>query len=166
MVDDRPPVPAAMKRRVLIEAGHRCAIPTCRHIEVDIHHITPWATVRAHTEDNLIALCPNCHRRADREEIDKKSLRIYKFNLQSAHDKYSAFEIDFLFELQKNLGVPIGWPSFNMLLLNRLAEANLIERKGPEERIMLVGSFPIFIVPVGLTMAGRTFLDSLSEKSV
>jgi hypothetical protein len=32
----RPPIPAELRRRILVEAGHRCAIPTCRHIEVDI----------------------------------------------------------------------------------------------------------------------------------
>jgi 5-methylcytosine-specific restriction endonuclease McrA len=72
--EGRPPVPADIRRRVLVEAGHRCAIPTCRYIEVDIHHIIPWATCQAHEYDNLIALCPNCHRRADRGEIDRKSL--------------------------------------------------------------------------------------------
>ena len=35
-------IPAKLKRRVLVEAGHRCAIPACRQIEVQIHHIVPW----------------------------------------------------------------------------------------------------------------------------
>jgi predicted restriction endonuclease len=97
--DGRPPIPADIRRRVLVEAGHRCAIPTCRYIEVDIHHIIPWAQRQAHEYDNLIALCPNCHRRADRGEIDRKSLRRYKINLRFIHDKYSQLEIDILFEL-------------------------------------------------------------------
>jgi len=46
-----------------------------------------------------MALCPNCHRRADRGEIDRKSLGLYKANLRFVHDKYSNFEIDMLFEL-------------------------------------------------------------------
>ena len=53
---DRPPIPAEMKRKVLVEAGHRCAIPTCRHIDVDVHHIIPWETCKKHEYENLIAL--------------------------------------------------------------------------------------------------------------
>jgi HNH endonuclease len=79
---DRPGIPANIRRRVLVETGHRCAIPTCRYIEVD-------ADTKAHVYDNLIALCPNCHRRAYKGEIDRKGLRIYKLNLRLAHDKYS-----------------------------------------------------------------------------
>jgi HNH endonuclease len=117
-VEGRPPIPADIRRRVLVEAGHRCAIPTCRYIEVDVHHVVPWAQCQSHEYDNLIALCPNCHRRADRGEIDRKSLRLYKFNLRFAHDKYSQIEMDILFELFRipvNEGMP--WLGFNLILL-------------------------------------------------
>ena len=74
----RPPIPAELRRRVLIEAGHRCVIPTCRETEIDLHHIVPWDECKEHTFENLVALCPNCHRRAHKGEIDRKSLRLYK----------------------------------------------------------------------------------------
>ena len=77
----RPPILAELKRRVLIESGHRCAIQTCRHETTDIHHIVPWSQCKKHEYDNLIALCPNCHRRAESGGIDRKSLRIYKTRL-------------------------------------------------------------------------------------
>lgn len=44
----------------------------------------PWETSQSHDFENLIALCPNCHRRADSGEIDKKSLRLYKARLGAA----------------------------------------------------------------------------------
>ena len=47
------------KREDLVEADHRCAIPTCRQTPVEIHHIVPLARVHEHTFDNLIALCPH-----------------------------------------------------------------------------------------------------------
>jgi len=78
---DRPAIPADLRRRVLLEAGHRCAIHTCRHVDVDVHHIVPWAREREHRFENLIALCPNCHRRADAGDIDRQSLRLYKARL-------------------------------------------------------------------------------------
>lgn len=80
---NRPQIPAELKRRVLLEAGHRCAIPTCKFPDVDIHHIVPWAKVKEHNFNNLIALCPNCHRRAHNGEIDKKSLFQYKARLNA-----------------------------------------------------------------------------------
>lgn len=80
----RPAIPAEIRRAVLVEAGHRCAIPTCRYPSSDLHHIIPWETCKAHDFDNLIALCPNCHRRADSGEIDRKSLRLYKSQLSAA----------------------------------------------------------------------------------
>ncbi len=77
----RLPIPEELRRAVLVEAGHRCAIPRCGQTELDIHHIIPWETCRKHEYDNLIALCPVCHRRAHQGEIDRKALRIYKTKL-------------------------------------------------------------------------------------
>ena len=81
---NRPPIPAEIRRFVLVEAGHRCAIPTCRYPDVDVHHIIPWATCLSHDFENLITLCPNCHRRADAGGIDRKSLRLYKAQLTAS----------------------------------------------------------------------------------
>ncbi len=81
---ERTPIPADLRRQVLLEAGHRCAIHTCRHVDVDVHHIVPWAQCGEHRLENLIALCPNCHRRAERGDIDRKSLRLYKARLAAA----------------------------------------------------------------------------------
>ena len=78
-MSDRQAIPAEIKRQILVGAGHRCAIQTCRSSsDVDIHHIIPWEECKIHGPDNLIALCPNCHRLADRGKIDRKSLRKYK----------------------------------------------------------------------------------------
>lgn len=78
---DRPAISAEIRRAVLVESGHRCAIPQCRHPDVDLHHIVPWETCKKHEYENLIALCPNCHRRAHKGEIDRVSLRTYKAKL-------------------------------------------------------------------------------------
>jgi hypothetical protein len=77
-------IPAETRRAVLVESGHKCAIPKCGHGDVDIHHIVPWEICRKHEYRNLIALCPNCHRRAHKGEIDRKSLLIYKAQLEAA----------------------------------------------------------------------------------
>ena len=89
---DRPAVPTALKRAVLVEAGHRCAIPTCRATTTEIAHIVPWAEVQEHTFENLIALCPNCHTRYDKGEIDRRSMLMYKRNLGLVTGRYSDAE--------------------------------------------------------------------------
>jgi hypothetical protein len=81
-----------MERDVLIEAGHRCAIPTCKAVPVELAHIVPWATVKEHTFDNLIALCPTCHTRYDAGQIDRKSMLQYKANLSVMNGRYGEME--------------------------------------------------------------------------
>lgn len=85
--NNRPPIPAELRRRVLLESGHRCAIPTCKFPDIDVHHIIPWSKCLEHQFDNLIALCPNCHRRAHNGEIDRKSLLLYKSRLVALFGK-------------------------------------------------------------------------------
>jgi hypothetical protein len=90
--EGRLEIPAALKREVLVEAGHRCAIPTCRSTPVEVAHIVPWRTCHEHTFDNLIALCPTCHARCDRGVIDRPSMRRYKANLSVLNSRYGDIE--------------------------------------------------------------------------
>ncbi|MFF1908301.1 HNH endonuclease [Kitasatospora sp. NPDC058218] len=94
MPEGRSAVPAALRRQVLVEAGHRCAVPTCRQHPVDIEHINDWARVRKHEFENLIALCPTCHRRKGNgpDQIDRKALRQYKANLAVLNSRYGDLE--------------------------------------------------------------------------
>jgi hypothetical protein len=94
MPDGRDAIPAAVRRDILVEAGHRCAIPTCRQTPVEIAHIVPWAQSHKHTFDNLIALCPTCHARYDapRSEIDRLAMRQYKSNLSVLNQRYGDLE--------------------------------------------------------------------------
>jgi hypothetical protein len=83
---DRPAIPAELERHVLFEAGHRCAIHTCRQHPVEIAHIDPWEKVREHKFENLIALCPTCHDRYDKKrDIDRKAMLMYKQQLADGH---------------------------------------------------------------------------------
>jgi len=75
-----------------MEAGHRCAIPTCHQVPAVIAHIIPWEQVKKHSFDNLIALCPTCHSRFDRGEIDRKAMEQYKANLSVLNGRYGDLE--------------------------------------------------------------------------
>ena len=156
--ETRTAIPADIKRRVLVEAGHRCAIPTCRHIEVEVHHINPWSKCREHKYENLIALCPNCHARADRGDIDRKSLRLYKSNLRFAHDKFSQFELDVLFEANK--GRDLQWPSFMNLLIKRLVDAGLV-KIFQKDSTVFVSNMPISPGKIRITDKGRRFIRDI-----
>jgi len=78
----------ARKRMALVEAGHRCAIPTCRHPTTETAHIVHESENDDESFANLIALCPKCQNK----EIDAQSMRMYKHNLEILNSRYSDFE--------------------------------------------------------------------------
>jgi len=166
MAEERTPIPAELRRKVLVEAGHRCAIPTCRSIEVDIHHIIPWEKCKKHEYSNLISLCPNCHRMADKGEIDRKSLRMYKNNLRFLYDKFTTFEIDILFELNK---MPeskmMQFPPYLILLVKRIIEAGYVQWIQTPRGVMIGGmkSNPDFLQ---INYKGREFIQTLSSNDI
>lgn len=93
MPQGRPAIPRALDRQVRVEAGHRCAIPTCRATAgLQIHHITPYARVKEHTFENLILVCSNCHSRITSGEIDRPATLAYKTNLGILIGRYGDLE--------------------------------------------------------------------------
>ncbi len=73
----RPAIPADIKRQVLIESGHRCAV--CgRFSPLELAHIIPWHKSKEHKAENLICLCANCHGQSHKGKWDEKTLREYK----------------------------------------------------------------------------------------
>lgn len=93
MAEGRLDIPIAIKRAVLVEAGHRCAIPTCRQWPIELAHIAPYRDVRKHAFENLIALCPTCHTRFDNtNDIDRKAMLRYKQNLGVLNGRYTDVE--------------------------------------------------------------------------
>ncbi|MGW5259669.1 HNH endonuclease signature motif containing protein [Microbispora sp. NPDC004025] len=97
MAEGRPRIPADIERAVFMEAGHRCAIPTCKQTEgLQIEHIDDYAKVKKHEFDNLILLCANCHARKQNgtgpRKLDRKALRQYKANLGLLNSRYGDVE--------------------------------------------------------------------------
>jgi len=89
----RANIPRPLRRKVELEAGHRCAIPTCRATSsLEVHHIKPWAKSKEHKFSNLILLCANCHGRCTKGEIDQKSMKQYKANLAMLNAQFSHVE--------------------------------------------------------------------------
>ena len=169
MSENRDAISAQLKRQVLVEAGHRCAIPTCRHTaNVDIHHIIPWETCLKHEFDNLICLCPNCHRMAHdgSNGMDRKALRIHKANLSLLNSRYSEYERRILLSFAKDSLVNSIWLPIALdahINLMYLLEDNLLVEKdrrihmhsssGPSEPATIVGN-----VLYELTNKGKQFV--------
>lgn len=155
----RPGIQAELRRRVLLEAGHRCAIPTCKFPDIDVHHIVPWSKCREHRFENLIALCPNCHRRVHKGEIDRKSLLLYKNRLVALFGP----------EMLKQpviISTPKIWVSSSSC--NYTAE--IISTKNSEDNYYLEVEFPQFIphslhhindlIKARITHLGNNLIDS------
>lgn len=106
-----------------MEAGHRCAIPTCRNTTVEIAHIIPWEKVRRHAFENLIALCPTCHTLYDVEKkIDPVAMKGYKANLGLLSSRYNDDErrlLEYFAEYgeERTLDVAAGFEFHFMYLL-------------------------------------------------
>ena len=73
----RPAIPIEIKREVLFEARHHCAV-CCTPLPLEYAHIIPWSKSQDHSLENLIALCANCHERADNEKWGVSYLQRYK----------------------------------------------------------------------------------------
>ena len=112
----------ARKRMALAEAGHRCAIPTCRHPTTEIAHIVPESQSHDDSFKNLIALCEKCQKK----EIDAQAIRGYKRNLAILNSRYSEFErrvFDQIAETDQRSF--IVEPGFDILLLHAVNDGLL-----------------------------------------
>jgi HNH endonuclease len=155
---DRPALPAALEREVKIEAGYRCAVPACRQTPVEIAHIVPWAEVKEHTFDNLICLCPTCHSRYDRGEIDRQAMKHYKANLSLLNGRYIDIErrvLD-LFAAQPEAQVIKLPGGFDIFVLNLLRDGFLVVVEQTEGKPL--AEWPSSRT-YALTSSGRTFID-------
>ncbi len=163
---ERPKIPKDLERKVKIEAGHRCAIPTCKFPRVEIAHITPWAEVNEHKFENLIALCPNCHELFDKDrKIDRKSMLIYKQNLGLLNSRYGEFErriLDLFCEDQRANAIRLA--GLSEIQVFYLLKDGLLQKNGKDSGVKSSG------VPTWeeyqLTAQGKTFIENLRQAHV
>ncbi|MBT0993914.1 HNH endonuclease [Cellulomonas sp. DKR-3] len=135
MSERRPDVPMPVQRAVRVEAGHRCAIPTCRQTSgLEIHHIRDWADSRDHSFENLILLCAVCHSRATKGEIDRLAMQAYKANLGLVTGRYGDLERRVLERFTKDpLLTEIVIDRANELSLQYLVDDGIIEDLGSSD---------------------------------
>jgi len=128
-VTNRPAIPRQLEREVLIESGHRCGIPTCHQVPVEMAHIIPWEKVHEHSFENLIALCPTCHTRYDKGEIDRKAMLQYKANLSVLNGRYGDLERRVLRYFAERINEDAIWlvGGLEILIMNLLKDDLIID---------------------------------------
>jgi HNH endonuclease len=111
MPQGRPPIPAELERALFIEAGYRCAVPTCRAVKpLTVEHIEDWVKVKEHKFANMLILCANCHglKGEGPRMLDRKALRQIKANLGIINGRYGELERRILMFLAQNPKPAIG----------------------------------------------------------
>ncbi|MDR3639163.1 MAG: hypothetical protein P4L84_35485 [Isosphaeraceae bacterium] len=74
--------PVDVRRILLVEARHRCAI--CRNTAPpQFHHMLDWARLNHHDTEHMLVLCGTCHSLCSNGQIDYKSQLAYKKELQA-----------------------------------------------------------------------------------
>jgi hypothetical protein len=76
----RKAISKVVRDRLLVDAMHRCCLCP-EHADVtDVHHIVPISEDGPNTADNLMVVCPNCHRKIHsiRSRDNPEQLRMYK----------------------------------------------------------------------------------------
>jgi|ERR1022692_109825 hypothetical protein len=164
MPNRRDHIPRELERALLIESGHRCAIPTCRAVApLEIDHIDDWARVREHKFENMIVLCRNCHglKGDGPRQLNRQALRQYKVNLGVVNSRYGDTERRVLeFFANNPLVNDIMLPGGLDILLLYLIKDGLLAKPPPAGGIYF-GSVPMH-QPYFLTEAGREFVSRWS----
>src|SRR5436190_1509240 len=90
-----------------------------------------WENCLKHEFDNMICLCPNCHRLHHQDKIDRQDLYVYKRNLAKLTGRYCDFELRILTYFAENGNIPcIDLPvGLDILVLNLLKDG-LLSRGG------------------------------------
>ena len=86
---------SATRERVLMEAGYRCAVPSCRALtSLDAHPLGE--------EGDLICLCALCHDRYLRDGVpSERVMKVYQVRLQEMGRALDREQLDLLFYLTK-----------------------------------------------------------------
>lgn len=164
MPEGREAIPRELERDLLIEAGYRCAIPTCRTVApLEIDHIDDYAGVKEHKFENMIVLCRNCHglKGDKRRQLDRKALGQYKANLSVLNNRYGDLERRVLQYFADNADKKEITLSGGMgLQLSHLIRDGYLERLEQSLRVKIdqADVFPM-IENYRLTQAGREFIN-------
>ncbi len=151
----RKAVPTNVQLQVLIEAGYRCGVPTCRTIlALDLHHMVEVSEGGANTPDNLLALCPTCHALHHRGTIPREAIFAWKSILVSLTQAFDRETLDLLlFLTHPQSGEGLALDGAGVLRFARLIAAGLATFR------LAIQNGPLFVYTVTLTPKGRLLVE-------
>ena len=83
----RRAIAPSVRQLVLLEAGYKCANPSCRHVlTLELHHIEWVRDGGGNDPANLLALCPNCHSLHTQAHIPAAAIAAWKGLLLSLNN--------------------------------------------------------------------------------
>lgn len=158
----------------MLEAGYRCAIPTCRTVQpLEIEHIVDYATVQNHEFHNMIVLCANCHRLkgSGSRNLDRKALLQLKANLGRINQRYNDTERRILeYFVENGLDATVVLPGSDVLFSYLVKDEILFFKEEsigtllvtyghPEEKFFVTGGYQ-------LTKKGKEFVAKYGGNSI
>ena len=88
---------------------------------------------------------------------------MYKNKLRFLHDKFSQFEVDFLFELEKSGKQGVQLPNCMFLMVKRILDAGYCDRHVPESRTVTVGNMVISPDLFLISKIGKEFVSDIKS---
>lgn len=157
-----------VRRAVLLEAGYNCVNPVCRLPLIHVHHIDYVENGGPDTEENLIALCPNCHARVHAENIPDEAVKTWKTMVVMANHAWAKETLNALLFLDTSLAQNLyltgdGVVRFTDLLVAGLAEATYVDYVGPRQNLYLLQAPVDYLVP-GSELAKKAYKIDLTAK--
>ncbi len=81
--------PIRVRRILLVEANHRCAICEESTLRFQFHHMIEFAELKHYDPEHMLAICGTCHDKIGTGQIDYKMQVMYK---QRLHERKSLFD--------------------------------------------------------------------------
>lgn len=139
----RKKIPDPIRRAVLLEAGYSCANPVCHVPLLHAHHIDYVESGGENTEDNLIALCPNCHTMVHNKIIPTEAVKTWKTMLIAANHAWTKETLNNLLFLDTQLSESLfltgdGVVRFSDLIISGLAEAKPVTWIGDTSNLISI----------------------------
>lgn len=158
----------ATRIHILHECGYKCSNPACRMVlTLDVHHIEYVSEGGGDSEENLLALCPNCHALHHIGHIPRESLRAWKFLLLALNEGFDRRAVDTLLALDMLDGVMVSGDG--LLSCASLLASGLLKVDEKTEIVETSGSFfgpattkedRVTNYWVVLSAKGRVFVDA------
>lgn len=133
-VNRRSAIQISTRMLILHECGYKCSNPACRMVlTLDLHHIECVSAGGSNTQENLLALCPNCHALHHKDHIPVESLRAWKLLLLALNEAFDRKAIDALLALDMLNGLMVSGD--NLLNCASLPASKLLDIEEKTETV-------------------------------